>query len=134
MRPLLLLIAVVCWTQNVQAQGKSLFITFNDGSKVEFSMADNPAVTMANDLLSVVAGTSQLDYELWRVKQFTFGTSTGIREVNGLRVKTDRIAVYTLNGKAVKIPVAQGEFNLSGLASGIYIININGNTFKYMKP
>ena len=48
MRRLLLIMTVVFSTLMVQAQGKSLFITFNDGSKAEFAMADNPAITMTD--------------------------------------------------------------------------------------
>ncbi len=126
--------AVVCSALVIQAQDKSLFITFNNGSKAEFAMADNPAITMKDGTMTVEAGATTLSYELWRVKQFTFGASTGIRNVSGLRIKSGRIAAYTLDGKAVNIPTIGGEVNLDGLASGLYIININGNTLKYMTP
>ncbi len=125
---------VVCSALVTQAQDKSLFITFIDGSKAEFAMADNPAVSWADGTMKVEAGTITLSYELWRVKQFTFGASTGIRTVSGLRAKDGRITVYTLDGKAVHVPTIGGEVNLDGLASGLYIININGNTLKYLKP
>lgn len=134
MKRLLLFLTVFLATLTTHAEGKSLFITFNDGSKAEFAMADNPAVTMTAGLMTVVAGTTTISYELWRVKQFTFGTSTGIRNVSGLRIKDGRIAVYTLDGKAVNVQVSQGEADLDRLPPGIYIININGNTLKYMKP
>ena len=134
MRRLLLIMTVVFSTLMVQAQGKSLFITFNDGSKAEFAMADNPAITMTDGTMTVVAGTTTLSYELWRVKQFTFGASTAVHEVKGLRVKSNHVSIYTLDGKAVNVPTIGGEVYLDGLTSGLYIININGNTLKYMKP
>lgn len=125
---------VVFSTLMVQAQGKSLFITFNDGSKAEFAMADNPAITMTDGTMTVVAGTTTLSYELWRVKQFTFGASTAVHEVKGLRVKSNYVSIYTLDGKAVNVPTNQGEAVLDHLAPGVYIININGNTLKFLKP
>ena len=136
MRRLLLIMTVVFSTLMVQAQGKSLFITFNDGSKAEFAMADNPAITMTDGTMTVVAGTTTLSYELWRVKQFTFATSTGIRNisVSDIHVNSDSVRIYTLDGKAVNMPASQGEVNLDGLAPGLYIININGNTLKFLKP
>ena len=134
MRRLLLIMTVVFSTLMVQAQGKSLFITFNDGSKAEFAMADNPAITMTDGTMTVVAGTTTLSYELWRVKQFTFGASTAVHEVKGLRVKSNYVSIYTLDGKAVNVPTNQGEAVLDHLAPGVYIININGNTLKFLKP
>ena len=134
MRRLLLLMAVVCSTLIVQAQDKSLFITFNDGSKAEFAMADNPAITMTDGTMTVVAGTTTLSYELWLVKQFTFGASTAVHEVKGLRVKSNHVSIYTLDGKAVNLSAHQGKIDLDQLRTGIYIININGNILKYMKP
>jgi hypothetical protein len=137
MKRLLLLLAVVCTTLSAQSQAKSLFITFNDGSKAEFAMADNPAITMTDGTMTIVTAGNTLDYELWRVKQFTFGTSTGIQEISspaGILVSDRPVSIYTLDGKAVSVPMVQGKAHLDLLPSGLYIININGNTLKYMKP
>ena len=137
MKRLLLLLAVVCTTLSAQSQAKSLFITFNDGSKAEFAMADNPAITMTDGTMTIVTAGNTLDYELWRVKQFTFGTSTGIKEIGspaGIMVSDRPVSIYTLDGKAVSVPMVQGKAHLDLLPSGLYIININGNTLKYMKP
>ena len=128
MKRLFLLFTILCTAIMARAEDKSLFITFNDGSKAEFSLTQNPSITIADDLLTVEAGGSTLTYELWRVSKFTFGTSTAIRDIKG-----DNIRVYTLDGKVVSVPVSQGEFNLDGLSKGIYIVNINGNTFKITK-
>ena len=137
MKRLLLLLAVVCTTLSAQSQAKSLFITFNDGSKAEFAMADNPAITMTDGTMTIVTAGNTLNYELWRVKQFTFGTSTGIKEIGspaGIMVSDRPVSIYTLDGKAVSVPMVQGKAHLDLLPSGLYIININGNTLKYMKP
>jgi hypothetical protein len=137
MKRLLLLLAVVCTTLSAQSQAKSLFITFNDGSKAEFAMADNPAITMTDGTMTIVTAGNTLNYELWRVKQFTFGTSTGIQEISspaGILVSDRPVSIYTLDGKAVSVPMVQGKAHLDLLPSGMYIININGNTLKYMKP
>lgn len=137
MKRLLLLLAVVCTTLSAQSQAKSLFITFNDGSKAEFAMADNPAITMTDGTMTIVTAGNTLNYELWRVKQFTFGTSTGIQEISspaGILVSDRPVSIYTLDGKAVSVPMVQGKAHLDLLPSGLYIININGNTLKYMKP
>lgn len=136
MRRLLLLMALFCGAMHMQAQQKSLFIAFNDGSKAEFAMSDNPAITMANGTMTVAAGSSQISYELWRVKQFTFGNSTAVREIpsNSLLLDSSNAKIYTLDGKVVHATANNGEIDLDALPTGIYIININGNTVKYMKP
>lgn len=136
MRRLLLFTVLFCGAITLLAQQKSLFITFSNGSKAEFAMSDNPAITMADGTMTVVAGSSQISYELWRVKQFTFGNSTAIREIrsNSLLLDSNNAKIYTLDGKAVHATANNGEIDLDALPTGIYIININGNTVKYMKP
>ena len=91
---------------------------------------------MANGSMTVVAGSSQISYELWRVKQFTFGNSTAIREIRSNSIILDgyNAKIYTLDGKAVHATANNGKIDIDGLATGIYIININGNTIKYRKP
>jgi hypothetical protein len=128
--------ALFCGAMTMLAQQKSLFITFNDGSKTEFAMSDNPAITMADGTMTVVGSSSQIGYELWRVKQITFGNSTAIREIrsNSILLDGSNAKIYTLDGKAVHAAINNGEIDLNGLATGIYIININGKTIKYMKP
>ena len=78
MKRLFILLAILGTAVTVWAEGKSLFITFTDGSKAEFVMAGNPAVTMANDELTVEWGSSKVAYPLWRVAKFTFGASSVI--------------------------------------------------------
>ena len=136
MRRLLLFTVLFCGAMHMQAQQKSLFIAFNDGSKAEFALSDNPAITMAEGTMTVAVGNSKIDYELWRVKQFTFGNSTAIREIrsNSLLLDSNNAKIYTLDGKAVHATANNGEIDLDALPTGIYIININGNTVKYMKP
>ena len=128
------------------ADGKSLFVSFNDGSKIEFALSTLPEVTFGNDKMTVTSTATTACYELWKVSTFTYGTTTGIKQVetnNKFAFEGDRIIVdgtrnqvsaFALDGKAVNLsPVIAGEktiISLDGLTHGVYIIKINNKSIK----
>lgn len=139
-----LLIALSCISAKA-ADGKSLFVSFNDGSKIEFALSTLPEVTFGNDNMTVKSTATTASYELWKVSTFTYGTTTGIKQVenNKFAFEGDRIIVdgtnnkvsaFALDGKAIKLsPITAGDktiINLSELTHGIYIIKINNKSIK----
>lgn len=139
-----LLIALSCISAKA-ADGKSLFVSFNDGSKIEFALCTLPEVTFGNDKMTVKSTATTASYELWKVSTFTYGTTTGIKQVenNKFAFEGDRIIVdgtnnkvsaFALDGKAIKLsPITAGDktiINLSELTHGIYIIKINNKSIK----
>lgn len=139
-----LLIALSCISAKA-ADGKSLFVSFNDGSKIEFTLSTLPEVTFGNDKMTVKSTATTASYELWKVSTFTYGTTTGIKQVenNKFAFEGDRIIVdgtnnkvsaFALDGKAIKLsPITAGDktiINLSELTHGIYIIKINNKSIK----
>ncbi|HRM87916.1 MAG TPA: T9SS C-terminal target domain-containing protein [Prevotella sp.] len=139
-----LLIALSCISAKA-ADGKSLFVSFNDGSKIEFALSTLPEVTFGNDKMTVKSTATTACYELWKVSTFTYGTTTGIKQVenNKFAFEGDRIIVdgtnnkvsaFALDGKAIKLsPITAGDktiINLSELTHGIYIIKINNKSIK----
>lgn len=139
-----LLIALSCISAKA-ADGKSLFVSFNDGSKIEFALSTLPEVTFGNDKMTVTSTATTASYELWKVSTFTYGTTTGIKQVenNKFAFEGDRIIVdgtnnkvsaFALDGKAIKLsPITAGDktiINLSELTHGIYIIKINNKSIK----
>ena len=140
-----LLIALSCISAKA-ADGKSLFVSFNDGSKIEFALSTQPEITFGNDKMSVTSTATTASYELWKVSTFTYGTTTGIKQVetnNKFAFEGDRIIVdgtnnkvsaFALDGKAIKLsPITAGDktiINLSELTHGIYIIKINNKAIK----
>lgn len=138
-----LLIALSCISAKA-ADGKSLFVSFNDGSKIEFALSTLPEVTFGNDKMTVKSTATTASYELWKVSTFTYGTTTGIKQVenNKFAFEGDRIIVdgtnnkvsaFALDGKAIKLsPITAGDktINLSELTHGIYIIKINNKSIK----
>lgn len=139
-----LLIALSCISAKA-ADGKSLFVSFNDGSKIEFALSTLPEVTFGNDKMTVKSTATTASYELWKVSTFTYGTTTGIKQVenNKFAFEGDRIIVdgtnnkvsaFALDGKNIKLsPITVGDktiINLSELTHGIYIIKINNKSIK----
>lgn len=139
-----LLVALSCISAKA-ADGKSLFVSFNDGSKIEFALSTLPEVTFGNDKMTVKSTATTASYELWKVSTFTYGTTTGIKQVenNKFAFEGDRIIVdgtnnkvsaFALDGKAIKLsPITAGDktiINLSELTHGIYIIKINNKSIK----
>ena len=96
------------------AEQKELVITFNDGTTQSYALADLPDIRMENDKLSVQAGTTKAEYDLYKVRTFTFGnTATGLKET--LRL-SDALII-----------------NLEQLPKGLYIIKANGKSIKITK-
>lgn len=139
-----LLVALSCISAKA-ADGKSLFVSFNDGSRIEFALSTLPEVTFGNDKMTVTSTATTASYELWKVSTFTYGTTTGIKQVenNKFAFEGDRIIVdgtnnkvsaFALDGKAIKLsPITAGDktiINLSELTHGIYIIKINNKSIK----
>ena len=140
-----LLVALSCISAKA-ADGKSLFVSFNDGSKIEFALSTLPEVTFGNDKMTVTSTATTASYELWKVSTFTYGTTTGIKQVetnNKFAFEGDRLIVdgthnkvsaFALDGKAISLsPVITGDktiISLDNFTYGIYIIKINNESIK----
>ena len=140
-----LLIALSCISAKA-ADGKSLFVSFNDGSKVEFALSTLPEVTFGNDKMTVTSTATTASYELKKVSTFTYGTTTGIKQVeinNKFAFEGDRIIVegtnnkvraFALDGTAVTLsPILAGDktiIPLEELTHGVYLIIINNKSIK----
>ena len=128
------------------ADGKSLFVSFNDGNKIEFALSTLPEVTFGNDKMTVTSTATTASYELKKVSTFTYGTTTGIKQVktnNKFAIEGDRIIVdgtnnkvraFALDGTAVTLsPILAGDktiIPLEELTHGVYLIIINNKSIK----
>lgn len=143
------LIAIVCMLMMplfLHAQSKSLFITFSDNTRAEFTLASQPEISFGDDMLKVKAGDQSVSYELKRVLTFTYGASTGVRQVESDMAfkmegntivaygNTPRIRVFAIDGKAVNLTaVKMGNcqtIDIGQLPEGVYIVNVNGKSIK----
>lgn len=129
---------------------KELVITFNDGTTQSYALADLPDIRMENDKLSVQAGTTKAEYDLYKVRTFTFGnTATSLKETlrrqelrqegNQLVIPGKKVdfSIFTLNGHPVSVKASRLSdaliINLEQLPKGLYIIKANGKSIKITK-
>ncbi len=140
-----LLVVLSCYTTKA-ADGKSLFVTFKDGQKIEFALTTMPDISFAKDLMTIQSTETTATYELWKVNTFTYGTTTGISQLKtthkfaleGNRIIVDgsnnKISAYTQDGKAVKLTTIicnnKTLISLDKLSHGMYIITINNKSLK----
>ena len=122
-----------------------------DGSKVLFSLTETPKVTYADSLVTIQAATT-IEYAFQAIQKMTFGTEAvvGIKE---LRTQNERpfssdgetvtflsadrdllVTIVRLNGMVVRdFTVRRGQqssLSLRSLPTGVYMLNVNGVTYK----
>ena len=131
-----------------------LVVWAKDGTKVAYALAEKPKVTFTETDLVITAKGVEVNYSLEYMARFTYEANDGSTIIN---LQTDEspfkftgesllfpalkasstVSVYSLNGALVfKKTIRQnGEyaFPLSNLATGVYMINVNGLTYKIVK-
>ena len=125
--------------------GKSLVITFDNGTTQTYLLSTNPEVTVADNMLVVTAEGTTAQYTLADVLTFTFSESADIKAVEtdpGIMRRGDcilistptKVEAYTTDGKAVSV-----QYNISGsttavslnsLPAGITILRAAGKSIK----
>lgn len=131
----------------------SLVVWAKDGTKVAYALAEKPKLTFTESELVVKTDSIEVTYALEQMSRFTYesGSVTGI---TNLRTDTpfslinealvfpalpanSMVSVYSLNGSLVfkKTIRTAGEyaFPLSGLNTGVYLVNVNAVTYKIIK-
>lgn len=132
-----------------RADGNSLVVTLDDGTQHAFLLSALPDISMSNDKMTITAGEETAQYDLYKVKTFTFSSTTAVKaiEAGKINVQGDalvipsekaEVSVYTVDGSAVKASVSRGNGNtvvgLGSLPAGrIYIINAGGKSLKIKK-
>lgn len=131
-----------------------LVIWAKDGTNVAYALAEKPKVTFTKTDLVITSNGIEVNYALENLARFTYGNSsiTGIVDLkNGeTSFKIDgelllfpslkansTIAIYSTNGTLVfKQTVRKdGEYSLpiSNLNTGVYMVTVNGLTYKIVK-
>lgn len=132
----------------------NLVVWAKDGTKVAYALAEKPKVTFTETDLVITAKGVEVNYSLENMARFTYESNDESAIIN---LQTDEspfkltgesllfsalkanstVSVYFLNGTLVfKKTVRQnGEytFPLSNLNAGVYMVNVNGLTYKIMK-
>lgn len=155
MRRLLLLafLVMVFCVQRISAQTQALVLQHADGNTTEVELYTKPKVTFEGNKLFVKSSVINLEYQVGDVIRFYYkGKGTEINSVQQEadyeqfdeqlvlhNIKSeDNIAVYNLNG--IRVPVrftfsnGNASLPLSSIPAGVYLLDVNGKTVKFMKP
>jgi hypothetical protein len=121
---------------------------------VAYALVEKPKVTFTETDLTITANGIEVNYPIENMKRFTYETNenTAIRnlETDEMSFKLDgelllfpalsansTVSLYTLNGILVFSKTVQkaGEYSfpLSSMKVGVYMVNVNGLTYKVMK-
>lgn len=132
----------------------SLVVWAKDGTRVAYALADKPIVTFTETDLVITSNGIKVNYALVNLARFTYEKSTtaGITNLNNdesslnlnkeallfpsLRANST-VSVYSANGTLVFRQTVRkdGEFSfpISNLNTGVYMVNVNGLTYKIVK-
>jgi hypothetical protein len=130
----------------------SLVITHADGTTTSYQLFTKPRVTFIGDSVKITTPTVSAEYSAKDVIRFNYKLpataidntaadnqlkSDGEYLIFGGNVKADNVKLFTSDGieVATKFTTASGNLRLrlSSLQKGVYLININGRTSKFMK-
>lgn len=145
--------SVYCWVI-AQPKQTQLVIWSTNGTKVAYALNEKPKVTFEQENLVITVGGVEINYDIVNLARFTYVASdnTAIRDLKTDKsifnfdgeqlifpdLKTDDIvSIYTVGGSLVlrKELSEDGEYglSLSNLASGTYMVEVNGLTYKIVK-
>ena len=149
MRKLLLSLLAVFCSMIAKAEEKSLIITFSDNTTQTFVLSTLPQITMANNKMTILAGATTAEYDLYKIKTFIFSGTTSIRNIeDNSEIKTEgnkiiiegtnaNVRVFSIDGKPATIKTINTSnstvIDISSLNSGVYIIKANDKTVKISK-
>ena len=149
MRKLLLSVLTLLCCIIAKAEDKSLIITFSDNTTQTFVLSTLPQITMSNNKMTISAGTTTAEYDLYKIKTFTFSGTTGIGNIennSAIKAEGDRIIIegtnanvriFSVDGKSATLKTTNTSnstvIDISSLKRGVYIIKANDKTVKVSK-
>ena len=149
MRKLLLSLLALFCSIIAKAEDKSLIITFSDNTTQTFVLSTLPQITMSNNKMTISAGTTTAEYDLYKIKTFTFSGTTSIENIeDNSDIKTEgnriiiegtnaHVRIFSIDGKPATIKTINTSnstvIDISSLNSGVYIIKANDKTVKISK-
>lgn len=132
-----------------KAEDKSLIITFSDNTTQTFVLSALPQITMANNKMTISAGSTTAEYDLYKIKTFTFSGTTGIENIennSSIIAEGDKIIIegtnanvriFSVDGKTATLKTTSLSnstiIDISSLGRGVYIIKANDKTLKISK-
>ena len=133
----------------------NLVVWSKDGTIVAYKLAEKPRVTFTGSELIITSQGVEVIYLLENLARFTYEEDDVITAITNLQTEespfklngetllfpalkaNSTVSIYSLNGTLVfKKSICQnGEyaFPLSNLNAGVYLVNVNGLTYKITK-
>ena len=133
-------------------QPNMLSVWSTDGTKVSYTLSDQPRVTFSKDELIISSNMTDVRYPITKMARITFENTTGIESVNSdsrssapfdftgdflmFYSEDNRIpvAIYSAEGKTIMTTIIEPQSNLAyslrALSPGIYFIRIAKTTYK----
>ena len=156
MKRIFLLLAFILVSYKMMAQEfkTQLIVWAKDGTKVAFLLSEKPKITFTETDLVITTKDIEVNYALDNMVRFTYESNdyTAIRDLESDEVSfrldkesllfsalkaNSTLTIYALNGNLVmKRTIRQdGEyaFPISDLNAGVYMVNVNGLTYKIVK-
>ena len=160
MKKLLFAFLLFCIPAFMNAEKETnLRVLMKDGTSVYFLLKDRPIATFVGDMVKIVSSTDEAEIKRTLVDKFEFvdKVPTGIESVEEVEdvVSRDRfeitdnairveglnpgcvVQLYSVNGLSIMSAVADESgcvtLSLDALASGIYLVNYNEVTIKFIK-
>lgn len=158
MRKVFYLMMLLVKMGNISAMAEDiktqLVVWAKDGTQVVYALAEKPKVTFTETDLVITTKGIEVSYSLENMARFTYEDETVTAITN---LQTDKslvilegesllfpalkanstVSVYSLNGTLVfkKTVQAAGDYSfpISNLNTGVYLVSVNGLTYKLAK-
>lgn len=150
----ILIFFALCLGLVVKAE-MQLVVWAKDGSKVAFALSEEPKVTFNENSLMINSNTVSVSYNLQDMAKFTYEDSEGqgIKNLENDKSSSFKfdgemllfpslkagssVFIHSLNGSLVfsRIIETAGEYSfpLSQLGAGVYMVTVDGLTYKIVK-
>jgi hypothetical protein len=145
MKKLLILMLVACSGLFASAQVRSIIVNKIDGTQTQINIVQNMQVTFAKSQITI--GTQTFNRS--DVANWTYSTASAVSTVKSDAQKPFKqignvlsfnanasVMVFGVDGRMVisnPAVIAGSNLSLDALANGIYIVKVNGNSFKIVK-
>lgn len=135
-----------------KADAQTLVLWHPDGTTTDVELFTQPQVTFAGEKVLITSTVLNIEYNASEVTRFTYkDVATGIKSAqneadctqedgrvifHGIK-DPEKVALYNANG--VRVPARftrvgdDISFSLETLPSGVYLLNVNGQTSKFTK-
>ena len=148
---IIVLLLQVCLTVMAQEIRTHLVIWAKDGTQVAYALKEQPVLSFMDSALLIRTAQMEINYPLDQMAKFTYETreEMAVRDINTdqtmfvlneesllfLNLKpNNHVGLYTISGQTVfsRTISSYGEyaFPLSQLTRGVYLVQVNGLTYK----